>query len=138
MEPVQIKLYGLFSRTRQRYLSQQLVSVVLALSLLLMWLCLPSIASHEEQPGPDGFTPGGLSAEAYMVYRVMSQLPWIVGVLLTAVAVETAIVLWLFARKEAAVRAAAPVAPVPEEAAAPVPTEAAAPASTEASAPPAS
>lgn len=92
MDPVPIKLYGLFRRTRQQYLRQQLLAVVLALSLLVVWASLPQLEMDPEQ----GIA---YSPELVQVMGIMERIPWIVALLLALIAAETVIVLRLFARK---------------------------------------
>ncbi|MBL8797481.1 MAG: hypothetical protein JNM56_26510 [Planctomycetia bacterium] len=118
MEPVQLKLYGLFKHTKASYLKQQLVSVLLALSLLPVWLLAPSFErlGHTGSATKNRFgdlvpphevevqrsPTGGLSPEVVRMIGLIHRIPWIVAALLLAIAVETGVVLWLFAKKAAA------------------------------------
>jgi hypothetical protein len=122
VEPVRIKLYGLVPMTRKRYLCQQAVAVGLTFVLLYVWYLMP---------GPDAFRPpppalgkgdgikGPIAPEPpeelppalVSFYRIVERfpwlvalferLPWLVALLWLLIAIETAIVLRMFARKEA-------------------------------------
>jgi hypothetical protein len=128
MEPVQIKLYGLFRHTRKSYLKQQALSALLALSLLPVWLLAPRLDTLGRQAGTAtnrhaDFLPkyeieaarsptGGLSPEVVRLIGLLNLIPWVVLGLLAAIAVETAVVWRLFANKEAARQAAVSTEPV--------------------------
>jgi len=127
MEPVQIKLYGLFKHTRKSYLKQQAICVLLALSLLPVWLLAPRLDALGYKGGAAtnrhaDFLPkyeieaersptAGLSSEVVRLIGLLNLIPWIVLGLLAAIAVETCVVWRLFANKEAALPAAVATEP---------------------------
>jgi hypothetical protein len=144
MQPVRVKLYGLFPLTRKRYLIQQVIAVLLALSLLVIWYYLPWPGAGPPGPGP-GRSPAAVGNQVsgpepdfpeYVLQLrwLMDQIPWVVVVLLTAITAETIIVLHRFGRKSAAQRALAAASPssaAAGDAPAPVPEQPApAPAAT--------
>jgi hypothetical protein len=101
MEPVRIKLYGLFSTTRRGYVRQLLVAGLLCLALLSFRLSLPPLPAHEEllrnQPS------------FRIILGFWTHLHWIVLGLMALLAVEALVVFRRFAREEARRQAAAPV-----------------------------
>jgi hypothetical protein len=109
VEPVRIKLYGLVPMTRKRYLCQQAVAVGLTFVLLFVWYWMPSPdAFLPPPPGPSkGMGPRlaepveELPPGLARFFWIIERLPWLVGLLWILIAVETAIVLRMFARKEA-------------------------------------
>jgi hypothetical protein len=127
MEPVQIKLYSLFRHTRKSYLKQQAICVLLALSLLPVWLLAPRLDAlgHKAATATNrhaGFLPkyeieaarsptAGLSPEVVRLIGLLNLIPWLVLGLLAAIALETCVVWRLFAKKEAALPAAVATEP---------------------------
>ncbi len=107
MEPVRIKLYGLFWMTKRRYLFQAVFGAALAVLLLVGW--------YLTWPGPHGLgvrlkqPPPGVPESALrtvVVVLIADRVPWILLAALAYQAAEVYLVLRLFAR-----RAAAPPAP---------------------------
>lgn len=108
-EPLRIKLYGLFTKTKSSYLTQQGFALLMCMVLLLIWSQTPQLDT--DVPRADRHDakveviaprrPPSVPAEVQLLIRAMNTLPWIVGTLLTLMAVETFFVLRAFARKEA-------------------------------------
>ena len=100
MEPVRVKLYGLFRMTKRRYVFQAVLGVALAVILLIGW--------YVTWPGPHGLgarlkqPPPGVpvSPQLAVLIAIMDNLPWIVLAALAYQAAEAYLVLGLFARKE--------------------------------------
>lgn len=94
MQPVQVKLYGLVSLTRRRYLTQATIAVGLAVVLLLgWWWKWPDLREQVR----------GLSSPTLERFVVVGDvLPWLLAGLLALQVIEIGVVLRLFARKAAA------------------------------------
>ena len=109
MEPARIKLYGLFSLTKRRYVAQQACAVLLVLILFVVWYFARPILDkpvarhgHVELMDPSvADRPVGQYPELVLLATVLNAVPLIAGALLLAVVVESVIVLRLFARKDA-------------------------------------
>jgi hypothetical protein len=97
MPPIRVKLYGLFALTKRRYLYQQAVAVGLTLVLLFVWYRMPGREAFAPAPGQES---PRVPADLEWLFWLTDKIPWIVGVLLTAIAAETYVVLRIFARKE--------------------------------------
>jgi hypothetical protein len=99
MDPVRIKLYGLFPTTRRGYVRQLVVAGVLCLGLLTFRLSLPPSAVHEDllrnQPA------------LVLIVRFWTYIPWVVLGLFALIALEAFFVFRKFARAEALQNAAA-------------------------------
>lgn len=98
MAPVRVKVYGLLSRTRRQYVSQQVVAVVLMIPLLAIWVywqtqIVPELAGRN------------LPRYLALLMGLFDAIPWLVAPLLLAIALETFLVMRIFARKEAEQRA---------------------------------
>ena len=104
MEPVRVKVYGLFAWTRRRYFVQSVLDFVSGAAVLLFWLLVwPGMKQNVMRFDPP-------PTHLIVVVAVLDQVPWI---LLAATAVkvfEMWIVLRRFARKEAEQLAAPPKA----------------------------
>jgi hypothetical protein len=102
VEPIRVKVYGLFRWTRQRYIVQSVLDFVSGAAVLLFWLFVwPGMKQNVTRFDPP--PPHLLVAVA-----ILDQVPWI---LLAATAVkvfEMWIVFRRFAEKEAERRAALP------------------------------
>ena len=115
-EPVRVKIYGVFSKTKSSYLAQQSLAVVLTAVLLLVWFNAPdpgappgrSTAAHLELES--AAQRPRLPPEVEMMMQAMNAIPWIVGVMLALIGLETFFVMRAFARKEAEVKAKAAAA----------------------------
>jgi cyanate permease len=102
VEPVRIKLYGLFPHTRQRYVVQLVIAFALMTILLVgWWLLRPSF--HEHTQGHS--YPGIERLKAFF-----NAIPWIVLVIAGLQSLEAFIVLRLFRRMEAEQQVPAPPA----------------------------
>jgi len=111
-EPVRVKLYGVFSKTKSSYLAQQGFAVLLTAVLLLVWFNAPSLDDVQPQLDPRvevemGTQRPRLPAEVELLIRAMNTIPWLVAGLLSLIALETFFVLRAFARKEAEAQAKA-------------------------------
>jgi hypothetical protein len=104
MEPVRVKMYGLFSLTKRRYLTQAVVGVVVVvLALVGWWFASPFIRGPLARPD----LPPSVAATAVTYVAVWDSVPWILLAALAFKAVEVAVVLRIFGRKEASTGAAA-------------------------------
>ena len=96
MAPTRVRVYGLFPRTKRQYVAQQVFAFLLMIPLVVIW----GFWVHwNTQITPEA------RAKALPVYLhgllwILDQIPWAVGILLTALVVETIVVLKIFARKE--------------------------------------
>jgi hypothetical protein len=102
VEPLRVKVYGLFSITRRRYVAQLVVASVLIAVLLAVWV-VRRLTLHEQALKVPALAP---------LVNLFDLLPWIALGLGALQAIEAWFVLRAFARKQAA-RAAAdqPVSP---------------------------
>ena len=97
MEPVRVKVYGLFSRTRRRYLVEALTGAVLGLILFLAWwLGWPTLRQR--------LTTLRSSVPVAMGRRDTRPRPWILLGAALWKGMEVLFVLRSFARKEASNR----------------------------------
>ncbi len=93
MEPVRVKLYGLFSMTRRRYLAQLVLSGLLIVALLVVWL-VHWTSTRQQAHALD-------LPSLRRVVLLLDLLPWIALGLCVLQAIEAVIVLRAFARKQA-------------------------------------
>ena len=96
MEPVRVKMYGLFALTKRRYLSQAVTGVVAAVAILVGWyFAWPSMQQRLMRPDlpPSAFRD--------WIVAILGNVPWIVLAALLYKAMEVCIVLGIFARKQA-------------------------------------
>jgi hypothetical protein len=111
MEPVRVKLYGLFSVTKARYLTQQAFAVAVTLLMLVAWVAIPRLPPATlRDPSVDIARDPAIQEQFRQIekiHRVVESIPLIVAALLGAIVLESAIVLRLFARKEAVEKEAA-------------------------------
>jgi len=117
MAPVRVRLYGLFSRTKRQYVSQQIVAVLMLIPLIGIWLY------WRTQVVPD-LGERTFPRHIAVMLSLFDAIPWLVVPLALAITLETFLVMRIFARKEAAERAAeeraAPPAEMPEKVDSPV------------------
>ncbi|MFO0928113.1 MAG: hypothetical protein U0736_13930 [Gemmataceae bacterium] len=105
MQPIRVKLYGLVALTRRRYVIQAACAVGMAVVLLAAWWWQWTTVREQLH----GMASGDLNR--LIVFGDL--LPWVLLGLLARQLIEAAVVLRLFARKEAAARAAAGGQPAP-------------------------
>ena len=99
MDPVRVRLYGMFSRTKRQYVSQQIVAVLMLIPLAGIWIywrlqIAPELAGRT------------FPRHIAMMLSLFDMIPWLVVPLALAIGLETFLVMRIFARKEAAQRAA--------------------------------
>jgi hypothetical protein len=104
MEPVRVKVYGLFWRTRQRYLLDSAIGLAALLAIFIAWFpCWPPlkerIATIEKFRLEKG--ESGLPTYMLVTVAVLDVLPWILTATALFKCLEMYIVLRTFARKEA-------------------------------------
>jgi hypothetical protein len=122
VEPARVKLYGLFSLTKRRYVAQQACAVFLVLILFAVWCFARPILDkpvarrgHVELMNPSAADrPVGQYPELALLTGVLNAVPWVAAAMLLAIVVESLVVLRLFARKESAAQPAAPPPQVQE------------------------
>jgi hypothetical protein len=102
--PVRVRLYGLVSMTRRRYLMQMTVALVLAGGLLALWWAQWPMLKKDLQRNPSPVLDRAIA--------FWDAAPWVIGAVIGLQAVEAFFVLRAFRRKEAerAAQAAAPPA----------------------------
>ncbi len=105
MEPVRIKLYGMFWMTRRRYMAQLIVGGLLVVLLLSVWF-IHWLTVREQAKALD-------SPELARIVALLDLTPFVVLVIAALQAVEAYFVLRAFARKQAAALAAVPGPPPP-------------------------
>jgi rhodanese-related sulfurtransferase len=92
VQPVKVKVYGVVPMTRDRYMRQLAFAVLLAVALLaLWWFGWPGLRSKMDT----------LSSTTW-VRKMFDLAPWVIVAALVQQAIESWIVLGLFARKELA------------------------------------
>jgi len=101
LEPVRIKVYGLFSLTKRRYLTQAVAGVVVAALLLIGWW-------FGWPPLRDRLTQHELPAAMAVVVAVLNNVPWILLAAVAFKAIEVFFVVRAFVRKEGERGASAP------------------------------
>ena len=93
MEPVRVKVYGLFSLTKRRYLAQAVAGVIFAVLILVgWWFGWPPLRDRlmgAQAPA---------SAVRDFLVAVLNNLPWILLAVLVYKAIEVFFVLRAFAR----------------------------------------
>jgi hypothetical protein len=99
MAPVRVRLYGMFSRTKRQYVSQQIVAALMLILLAGVWIywrtqIVPDLAGRN------------LPRHIAVLLSAFDAIPWLVVPLAVAVGLETLLVMRIFARKEADQRAA--------------------------------
>jgi hypothetical protein len=104
VEPVRVKVYGLLSRTRRRYVLEATVGVVCLVAVMVAWwFGWPKLRQRLVQLE--------LSPAMRTVVIILDAVPWLLLVVAAVKAVEIPIVLRAFARKAAAPPADAVKAP---------------------------
>jgi hypothetical protein len=92
VEPVRVKVYGLFSLTKRRYVGQAIAGVVFALLILAGWW-------FGWPPLRDRLTSAPPSALRDFLVAILGNVPWIVLAVLVYKAIEVFFVLRAFARR---------------------------------------
>jgi hypothetical protein len=101
MGPVRIKVYGLFARTRRRYLIEAVVGGLLLLAALVAWwLGWPELEARLRRLPP--------SRAVLMTEAVLANAPWIILAAAVLKSIELIAVLRRFAHEEALQRARNP------------------------------
>jgi hypothetical protein len=95
VEPVRVKVYGLYPLTKRRYLTQAVAGVVMAVLILVGWW-------FGWPPLRDRLMQRELPAAMTAVVAVLNNVPWILLAALVFKAIEVFFVLRAFARKETA------------------------------------
>ncbi len=93
MDPVRVKVYGLFSLTKRRYLGQAAAGAAFALAILAGWW-------FGWPPLRDRLTRADVPASAFrdFLVGVLGNVPWIILAALIYKAIEVFFVLRAFAR----------------------------------------
>jgi hypothetical protein len=95
VEPIRVKLYGLFSMTKSRYIFQAAASAVGAVLVLVGWyFAWPGLRPRLTRPDLPA------SEIRTLIVAVMDAVPWILLAALAYQAAEVYVVLRAFARKE--------------------------------------
>jgi len=103
-EPVRVRLYGMVTLTKRRYLVQLAVAVVLAAGLLALW--------YFRWPTVRRSLVAAQTALMDQAVKFWDAAPWVIGVLAVLQAVEAFFVLRAFRRKEAEAREEAAALPI--------------------------
>jgi positive regulator of sigma E activity len=103
VEPVRVKVYGLFPTTRRRYVVQLVVAAVLVVVLLVVW----TVHRVNLRPEAVGVPSPGLARILFM----LDLLPWLALGLGVLQGIEAYFVLRAFARKQAEQTQTQPVPP---------------------------
>jgi hypothetical protein len=94
VEPVRVKVYGLFSRTRRRYLIEATIGAVFGSALFVAWwLGWSSLRQH--------LTAHDLPPALRFIVVVLDRAPWILLGAALIKGMEVFLVLRSFARREA-------------------------------------
>jgi hypothetical protein len=100
MEPVRVKIYGLFSRTRKRYLTDAALGLSALVGVLIAWFFLwPNLRNRIEE-GRQHLEPPVLPLWMQITVVVLEVLPWILTATAVFKCLEMFLVLRCFARKE--------------------------------------
>ncbi len=101
MDPVRVKVYGLFSLTRKTYLAQAATGgVFLVATLIAWWVIWPDLSLRYQKLHPQGILR--------LIVDTLNRVPMILLVVSGLKIIEIYFVLRTFARKEAALQAKAP------------------------------
>jgi hypothetical protein len=104
MEPVRVKVYGLFWRTRQRYLIDSAIGLACLLALFIAWFPgWPHLKARIETIEKSRIENGepGLPTYMQITVAVLDVLPLVLTATALFKCLEMFIVLRAFARKEA-------------------------------------
>ena len=96
MEPVRVKVYGIYSHTRRSYVVQAIFGLGAVAGLLIAWwFGWQELRQKLTQPTVT------LPTFMYVTIAVLDKVPWILGAITLIKVFEMWIVLRRFARKEA-------------------------------------
>jgi hypothetical protein len=94
VDPVRVKVYGLFSLTRRRYVRQAIAGLVaLVLAMIAWWFGWPVL---DKRFGNADHLPRSMT----VTLAILRHTPWLLGGVAVWKIVEMWFVLRLFARKE--------------------------------------
>lgn len=99
MEPVRVKVYGLFSITKQKYIAQLFLTFMIAATILVAHSQVYSLFAAMVR-GPR-LSPKDVPNSADQLLWWLDRIPYLVMVILVLVCVEAFLVFRAFARKEA-------------------------------------
>ncbi len=95
MDPVRVRVYGLFPLTKRRYLIQAVSGVVASgIFLAAWWFAAPIVREHLSTPN----MPPPVAATAAWYSAVLEWIPWVVLAALVYKGIEVFFVLRAFAR----------------------------------------
>jgi hypothetical protein len=97
VEPIRVKVYGLFSQTRRRYILQSIFGLGYGVALLILWWKLWPGLRETLTRRPDVQLP----THMIVTVAVLNEVPWILLIVAVIKAFEMWIVLRRFAQKEA-------------------------------------
>jgi hypothetical protein len=104
MEPVRVKVYGLFSRTRKRYLLDSAIGLAALLAVFIAWFpCWPPLKERIDTIEKFRVEKGESGLPTYMqiTVAVLDVLPLVLTATGLFKCLEMFLVLRSFARKEA-------------------------------------
>ena len=119
MEPVRVKVYGLFALTKRRYVTVQVIGACVLLGLVAVWYSVPALRQAATDEGPRSAAQGAGEriplSDPNPVLRglrwLWEYLPWVVLATFLLEGVETLIVLRRFAHQEFLQRSQLPLPP---------------------------
>ncbi len=101
MEPVRVTIYGLFPRTRKRYVIDSLIGLGTLAAMFSAWFPLWPILRDKIEIGRLRLEPSVLPVWMQVTVVVLEVLPWILLATALFKCLEMYLVLRCFARKEA-------------------------------------
>jgi hypothetical protein len=101
MEPVRVKVYGLFKRTRKRYLIDSAIGLAALAAVFLAWFPVWPALRDRIETGRHNLGWTELPTWMRLTVAVLDVLPWILTATALFKCLEMFLVLRCFARKEA-------------------------------------
>jgi hypothetical protein len=101
MEPVRVKVYGLFKRTRKRYLIDSALGLAALLAVFVAWFALWPVLHGRIESSRQQLHWAELPTWMRLTVAVLDVLPWILTATALFKCLEMFLVLRCFARKEA-------------------------------------